>query len=282
MDISILTIQCFFKEMIMKSKLLLIIVLLLAVGSFAQAQDLHGSVDFTYQSKYLWRGFDIYGDKSAMQPSLDLDLFGTGLGVSIMGHRANASGFETGERWDYTLYYQGITCPDEAYALMYRLGWVYYNYPQNRDQDADLQEIQATLSLPKLCPAGFVPSYTIAKLWPNSSGSLVGAPNSDGTASGFLHIFRLDYPLVAGGILPETPEQVFNLSAETIFNDGVGPQGENVDHDWSHVVFGVSTGIDLAEGLVLTPGVYHQITMEQTVNEDKDETWVNLSLTYNF
>jgi hypothetical protein len=268
--------------MIMKSKFLLIVVLLLAVGNFAQAQDLHGSVDFTYQSKYLWRGFDIYGDKSAMQPSLDLDLFGTGLGVSAMGHRANSDGFENGERWDYTLYYQGITCPDEDYALMYRLGWVYYNYPQNRDQDADLQEIHATLSLPKMCPAGVVSSYTIAKLWPTSSGSLVGSPKSDGTASGFWHIFRLDYPLVAGGILPDTPEQVFNLSAETVFNDGVGPHGENVDHDWSHVVFGVSTGINLADGIVLTPGVYHQITMEKTVNEDKDETWANFSLTCNF
>jgi len=268
--------------MIMKSKILLTVVLLLAVGSFAQAQELHGSLDLTYQSKYLWRGFDIYGDKSAMQPSLDLDLFGSGLGVSVMGHRANSDGFENQERWDYTLYYQNITCPNEAYALMYRLGWVYYNYPEGHNQDADLQEMYATLSLPKMCPAGVVPSYSIVKLWPNSSSSLVGAPSSDGTASGFLHIFRMDYPLVAGGILPETPEQVFNLSAEAIYNDGTGPLGQNVDHDWSNLVFGVSTGIDLADGLVLTPGVYHQVTMEKTVNQDSDETWGTLSLTYNF
>jgi len=274
----------------MKRKILLTVVLLLAVGSFAQAQELHGSVDLTYQSKYLWRGFDIYGDKSAIQPGLDLDLFGTGLGISVMGHRANSDGFETGERWDYTLYYQNITCPNEAYALMYRLGWVYYNYPEGHNQDADLQEMHATLSLPKIIPAGVVPSYSLVKLWPNSSGSMVGSKSIDpitglkspGTASGWLHIFRLDYPLVAGGILPETPEQVFNLSAEAIYNDGVGPLGQNVDHDWSNLVFGVSTGIDLADGLVLTPGVYHQVTMEKTVNEDKDETWATLSMTLNF
>ena len=266
----------------MKSKILLTVVLLLAVGSFAQAQDLHGSLDLTYQSKYLWRGFDIYGDKSAMQPSLDLDLFGSGLGISLMGHRANSDGFETGERWDYTLYYQNIMCPDEAHALMYRLGWVYYNYPEGHNQDADLQEMHAILSLPKMFPASVIPSYTIAKLWPTSSGSLVGAPKSDGTASGFWHIFRLDYPLIAGGILPDTPEQVFNLSAEAIYNDGIGPHGENVDHDWSNLVFGVSTGINLTDGLVLTPGVYHQVTMEKTVNQDSDETWGALSMTYNF
>jgi hypothetical protein len=267
--------------------LLAVVVLFCAIG-FVQAQgsELHGSVDFTYQSKYVWRGFDVYGDKSAMQPSLDLDLFGTGLGINVMGHRANASGFEDFERWDYTLYYQNGLFMDEDYALMYRLGWVYYNYPDLSPPhglaDADLQELHAVLSLPKMCPAGVVPSYVLVKLWPNSSGSMVGAPKSDGTASGWAHIFMLDYPLTVGGILPDTPEQVFNLHAEAVFNDGVGPGGQNVDHDWSNLVFGVSTGIDLADELVFTPGIYHQVTMDSSVNDDKDETWITLSMTYKF
>ena len=269
----------------MERKILVTVVFLLAVGSFAQAQssELHGSFDFTYQSKYLWRGFDIYGDKSAIQPSLDLDLFGTGLGVSVMSHRANSSGFENGERWDYTLYYQNGLYMDEDYALMYRLGWVYYNYPQMSQSDADLQEMHAVLSLPKICPTGLVPSYYLAKLWPNSSGSLVGSKSPlGGTASGWWHIFRLDYPLIVGSILPDTPEQVFNLHAEVVYNDGVGPAGQNVDHDWSNAVFGVSTGIDLSDELVLTPGVYYQVTMDDSVNDDKDETWATLSMTYKF
>jgi len=254
-----------------------------AVG-FAQAQDseLHGSVDFTYQSKYVWRGFDVYGDKSAMQPSIDLDLFGTGLGANIMGHRANSSGYENAERWDYTLYYQNGLFQDETYAVMYRLGWVYYNFPDLSQEDADLQELHTILSFPKMIPSGIVPSYCIVKLWPNSSGSWVGAPRSDGTASGWAHIFMLDYPLTVGGILPDTPEQIFNLHTEVVYNDGVHPGGQDVDHDWSNIVFGVSTGLDLSEELVMTPGVYHQITMDSSVNDDKDETWVNLSMTYKF
>jgi hypothetical protein len=269
--------------------LLAAVVLFCAIG-FAQAQELHGSFDLTYQSKYIWRGFEIYGNKSAIQPSLDLDLFGTGLGVNVMGHRANSSGYEGGERWDYTLYYQNMLCPDQDYAMMYRLGWVYYNYPQHNSEDADLQEMHAVLSLPKICPTGIIPSYVLVKLWPNSSGSLVGARSPlGGTASGFAHIFMLDYPLTVGGILPDTPEQVINLHAETVFNDGVGPGGQNVDHDWSNAVFGVSTGIDLAENVVLTPGVYHQITMDSSLNMNSDgtpskanETWATLSLTYKF
>ena len=273
----------------MERKILVAVVLLLAVGSFAQAQEseLHGSVDLTYQSKFVWRGFDIYGDKSAMQPSLDLDLFGTGLGANIMGHRANSSGYEAGERWDYTLYYQNMMCPDEAYAIMYRLGWVYYNFPQGHNQDADLQEMHAVLSLPKMCPAGVVPSYVLVKLWPNSSSSDVGSRSwkrfgeFGGTASGWAHIFMLDYPLTVGGILPDTPEQVLNLHSEVVYNDGVGPGGNLVDHDWSNAVFGVSTGIDLTEDLVLTPGVFHQVSMDDSVNNE-EETWATLSMTYKF
>jgi hypothetical protein len=290
-----------------KQGILLVAVLLFCAVGFVQAQEaeLHGSVDFTYQSKYIWRGFDVYGDKSAMQPSIDVDLFGTGLGISVMGHRANSSGYENAERWDYTLYYQNGLFMDESYALMYRLGWVYYNYPDLSPPpgltDADLQELHAILSLPKMCPAGVVPSYALVKLWPNRGGSMVAKnfdlagefvynpiagefvpPPSSGTASGWAHIFMLDYPLTVGGILPETPEQVFNLHAEAVFNDGVGPAGQNVDQDWSNVVFGVSTGIDLADELVFTPGVYHQITMDSSVNDDKDETWVTMSMTYKF
>jgi hypothetical protein len=272
--------------------LLAAVVLFCAVG-FVQAQEseLHGSIDFTYQSKYVWRGFDVYGDKSAMQPSIDLDLFGTGFGMSILGHRANSSGYEISERWDYILYYQNMLFPDETYATMYRLGWMYYNFPQGHNQDADLQELHAILSLPKMCPGGLVPTYALVKLWPNSSGSLVARtldlstrpPSpSTGTASGWAHIFMLDYPLTVGGILPETPEQVFNLHTEVVFNDGVGPGGQNVDQDWSNIVFGVSTGIDLSDELVFTPGVYHQVTMDKSVNDDKDETWVTLSVTYKF
>jgi hypothetical protein len=279
-----------FKEMTMGRKILVTVVFLLAIVGIAQAQDseLHGSVDLTYQSKYIWRGFDVYGEKSAIQPSIDVDLFGTGFGVNVMGHRANSSGYEVAERWDYTLYYQNGLFQNEAYALMYRLGWVYYNFPDMSQSEAELQELQAVLSLPKMCPAGIVPSYVLVKLWPNSSGSWVsknvdlstGQP-SNGSASGWAHIFMLDYPLTIGGIMPDTPEQILNLHAELVYNDGAGPGGQDVDHDWSNAVFGISTGFNLSKELVLTPGVYHQISMDSSVN-DENETWATLSLTYKF
>ena len=276
-----------------KQGFLLAAVVLFCAMSFAQAQEteLHGSLDLTFQSQYVWRGFTIFGNKSATQPSIDLDLFGTGLGVNVMAHIANSSGYVNGERWDYNLYYQNMLFPDEMYATMYRLGWVYYNYPDHPSegvnipgyQNASLQELHGILSLPKMCTFGVVPSYVLVKLWPSESRSYSGSRSPlGGTASGFAHIFMLDYPLTIGGVLPETPEQVLNLHAEAVFNDGVGPAGQNVDHDWSNAVFGVSTGFKITEEFVLTPGVYHQITMDKSVNPNKTETWATVSLTYNF
>ena len=272
----------------MKKGILLIAVILLSAAGLVHAQEgeLTGTVDVTYLSKYIWRGFDIYGDKSAIQPSIDLDLYGTGFGINVMGHRANASGYENGERWDYTLYYANSLYKGEDYETLYRLAYVYYNYPDmysHTTGSLDLQELHAVLSWPKICPMGIVPSYVLVKLWPSNSGTAVGSNSgTTGTASGFAHIFMLDYGMPIEGLLPEIPEQILNLHAEVIYNDGVGPNGANVDQDWSNAVFGVSTNFDLGNNLTFTPGLYHQITLDDSVNDDKDETWLSFSMKYAF
>jgi len=274
-----------------KKAILLTAVFLFATLSVVQAQEgeLHGTIDVTYLSKYVWRGFDIYGDKSAIQPSIDLDLYGTGFGVNIMGHMANSSEYVNGERWDYTLYYCNSLFEGESYAMNYRLGWVNYNYPDNPSKgsatapNASLQELHAMLSWPNICPAGVIPTYILVKMWPSESGSFSGSNSPfGGTASGFAHIFMLDYPMTIQGIMPDTAEQVLHLHTELIYNDGVGPAGQNVDQDWSNAVFGISTSFDLGSNLMLTPAIYYQVTMDKSVNDDKDETWATAGLTYKF
>ena len=265
------------------------VVLFCAVSVVQAQEDIHGSVGVTYDSKYIWRGFDVYGDKSAIHPFVDLDL-GQGFGISAMGHRANSSGYESTERWDYTLYYQNQLFPDETYVTNYRLGWVYYNYPERSSHSTnttgasiDLQELHAIFSWPNILQVdGLVPGYVLVKLWPSNSGSIVGSGSpTGGTASGFAHIFMLDYGL------PVTcpfsgAEQTLNLHTEVVYNDGVSPTGSNVDQDWSNAVFGVSTNYDLGNDLTFTPGVYHQVTMDKSVNPDKDETWASVTLRYAF
>ena len=266
----------------MKKVILLTAVIFLSSVALVQAEEreLHGSVGIAYQSKYIWRGFDVFGDKSAIQPSIDLDLFDTGFGIDVMAHRANSSGYENGERWDYTLYYHNRLFEDESYATNYVLSYVYYNFPDSSSHtrnSTDLQEVNALLSWPNILGIkGLVPSYCIVKLWPSNSDSLGGA------ASGFAHIFMLDYGLNVGKLMESMKEQILNLHTELVYNDGVDPRGIGVDHDWSNVVFGISTDFDLSDNLVFTPGVYHQVTMDKSVNEDKDETWASLNIKYKF
>lgn len=277
--------------MIMKKEILIGVVILLAAVSsgYAQEGELHGSIDATFTSKYVWRGIDIFDDHAAIHPSVDLDLFGTGLGFSAVGHRANASGFEAGERWDYTLYYLGGLYQDEPYATKYRLAYVYYNFPDMSSHQAssmDLQEMHAVLSFPNILPVeGLVPTYCLVKLWPANGGTIVGALNppvgTDGTASGFAHIFMLDYSLPIEGLLPNVPEQVLRLHSEFVFNDGVDPRGGVVDHDWSNAVFGISTTVDLGNNLYFTPGFYYQSSWDDSVNPE-DEYWASVGMTYKF
>lgn len=272
-----------------KKGILLIAAILFGTAGFIQAQEgeLHGYIDLTYQSKYIWRGIDVYGDKSAIQPSIDLDLYGTGFGLNIMAHRANSSEFENGERWDYTLYYHNALFGDQAYATNYMIGYRHYNFPDSSSHtrgSIDLQEMLVLFSWPNICPIeGLVPSYCLVKLWPYNSGTVVGARSpTGGTASGWAHIFMLDYPITVPGFVPNNPQQVLNLHTEFVYNDGVDPRGIGIDHDWSNVVIGVSTDFDLGNNFTFTPGLYHQVTMDKSVNPDKDETWATLSIRYTF
>jgi len=265
-----------------KAILVSVLALLFTAGIIQAAEELHGSVGLTYQSKYIWRGFDIYGDRSAIQPEINLDLYGTGFGIDLTGHRANSDKYEDGERWDYNLYYQNLVFEGEDYQTNYRLDYIYYNFPDSSSHttaSTDLQEINSILSWPNILQVkGLVPSYVLVKLWPSNGNSPVAQ------ASGYAHIFMLDYPLVVEGMLPDTPEQTINLHSELIYNDGVDPRSGStgVDHDWSNFVLGASTDFDLGNSMTLTPGLYHQITMDDSVNGDKDETWATMKLKYTF
>ena len=276
----------------MKKGILTALVVLLAVVPFVQAEDLHGTIDVTYGTKYIWRGFDVFDDKAAIHPSIDLDLFGTGFGFNAVGHRANSSGHELTERWDYTLYYLGSAFEGESYAMNYRLGYTYFNYPDLSSHTTstappltngsiDIHEFLCVFSFPQILGfEGLVPTYCLVKLMPVNSGTVVGA-NAPGTASGFAHIFMLDYSIPFNGPLAG-PDQTLNFHSEFVFNDGVSPNGAtDVDHDWSNAVFGVSTTYDLGDNLFLTPQVYYQSSWDDSVNPE-DELWANLSFSYKF
>lgn len=276
----------------MKKEILACILVVMAVVGMVSAQEaaeqpqLHGDVGVSYESKYLWRGFDVFGDTSVIHPFVNLDLFGTGFGLHAVGHRANADGYELNERWDYTLSYKGMAFEGERYMTSYMLGYRYFNYPDRTSHtraSIDLHELHGVFAFPKLLGIdNLVPAYVLVKLMPANSGTLVGANQPfGGTSSGFAHIFILDYKIpyndpFTGG------EQNLTLHSEFVYNDGVCPHpGSDVDNDWSNAVFSATTTYDLGNSLFLTPGISYQSSWEDTVNNE-DELWASLSLTYKF
>ena len=241
--------------------------------------DVHGFVDLTCQSKYLWRGFDVYNDRSATQLTAGMQFSDTGLGAVVSGHRATGGGYELWERWDYGLYYQNSFFKGEPIQTNYRFGWAYYNYAQQWWKAWDLQEGHVIVSMPNVTAVkGLVPSAVLVKLWPSASGS----PYVGGNAAGWIYIGMLDYTFAVPGVMPTMPEQVIKLHGELVYNDGVSPYNTWVDSDWSDAVVGVSTDFDMGYGITVTPGLYYQKTMDKSVNQDSSETWFTLGGRFTF
>jgi len=259
-------------------------------GQVGQLGGLHGSVAVTWDSKYLWRGFDFYDDEGALHLQTDLSLFDTGFGVSVAGNRAASGGFEDKERWDFAGYYQNSLFKDQPYVTQFRVGWAYHAYPElNEGESLDLQEGQLILSWPSILPIkGMCPTYELVKMWQADEESRLADGN------GWLHILMLDYGFSIPSLVPgSSKEQLVKLHSEVVYNDGFSPTPArrvndwrilypNPDHDWSHAVFGVSTDLDFGSGIVFTPGVFYQLTLNNSINEDDEELWASLTLKWSF
>lgn len=262
-----------------KKGIILTTVVLLSMTGLTQAQDeLHVTLDATWVSKYLWRGFDLLDDKAAFQPSIDVDLYGTGLSLKLWtsqpGSSKDGGSISTvnAEEWDYILTYANRAFDGEMYETSYAISYIYYNFPDNPPEDKDRQEYNLAFAWPNIIPGGIVPSYQFIQLWPSEGG---GAARD---LAGFIHVFGLAYDYTVPGFLPNNPEQTFRLSWGITYNDGAG--GDEVDHDWSHMLWGVSTPIECGPGN-FTPALYYQTSMDDSVNSE-DELWVGLSYNVTF
>lgn len=260
----------------MRTKILLITAILLSLTGVIQALDtpigeVAVDVDATWVSKYIWRGWDILDDKAAFQPSVNFD-FGNGVSFNVWSSFAGASKHGAAsstvdlEEWDYTLSYANSAFQGQSYATEYSVSWIYYDYPDTTTWDTDAQEINVALAWPEISSFGVVPSYTVVAFW--------GAKGGHGVRdiSGFYHIFGLAYDLDMAEI-----GKTLSFTWDITFNDG---QGVGVDHDWSHIVWGLSTSFDIGQGS-LTPAIYYQTSMEDSVNES-DEFWVGISYGFSF
>ena len=277
-----------------KEGILLAAVVLLGAAGFAQAQDeaLGVTVDATWVSKYLWRGIDLLDDKGAFQPSVDVDLFGSGFSVGVWAsyptavgdmnktaaNRAGASRVDATE-FNYRVAYDMVLDEGEDWATAVMVQTVYRDFIDIHSEAADDVEVGVQIAMPNLCTAGFVPSYYVGKLWPAQGSASVGKADLPVGYNGWVHIFGVSYDWTIEGLMPDTPEQVITLSAAAVYNDGFA--GGAVDHDWSHALFGASTEFELGEGVSLIPAVYYQSSWEDTVNPE-DDLWVTVGASCKF
>ena len=273
-----------------RKAILLTTVLLFCTGGLTQAQalfeatedDIGITAEVTYASRYIWRGFDSYMENhSAIQPEVNFDLFGTGWTFDVWVSRANGSGFEEYEEWQFALAYAGAPLwSDMSYSTNWQAGYRYYYFPDGPMRpmpgastlNLDREEVFMNVSWPSISQTGIVPSFSVFYIWPAESDV-----RSNGTAwsafrksRGFGYVFGLDYDWTVPGLIEGIPEQIIHLSSDLYYNQGFGisplPRMNHPDEDWSHVLLGATTDFDLGSGFSVSPGVWFQKSMDDSVN----------------
>jgi hypothetical protein len=226
-------------------------------------------LDATWVSKYIWHGQDLYDDHAAFQPSINFELYQTGFSVNVWGSTACSSGFVQSDEFDYSVAYQNEIFNDTPIKTDFEIRWLYYDYHRISSDEADCQELDLSLCWPEALPFGLTPTYIITYLYAAKECS----PASSLEMEGFTHTLGFTYDCN----VPQT-ELPLTFSWDITYNDGQG--GSDIDHDWSHITWGLSSGIDFGPGS-FTPAAYYQTSMEESVNNE-DEFWVSLSYTLNF
>ncbi len=238
----------------------------------ASAEDRNVGIglDMAYVSKYMWRGYDVYDDHGAFQPSITFDLFQTGLSANVWASYALESSFEELDEIDYTIAYERSFFEDELYALDFGINYIFYDFPNANSDLSDSQEVGmsfALTGLPEIGPSPIVPSYYVAYLWAMSSG---------GPEDGYYHIFGLSYDLPVPALIPDQEEQCLAFSADLTYNDGAF----GVDSDFTHATIGVGTDFEY-QGFTLSPFLNYQFSFEDAVN-DEDDFYAGFTVSYAF
>ena len=255
----------------MKGRILLTAVILLNTVNLVYAEDekkLGVTLDLTYTSKWLSKGIEAYGSKGGFFKTIDVDLYGTGLGLKVTHRNATSSGYVDKQRFDFRPYYKGKSFEGESYATNYNIsvGYEYYTGLDKKRAGTTFEWIFG-FSWPNLLPRGLTPSYITHYEFPAGRGY------ANRNVTGWVHRFLLGYDMT----VPELPNPL-HLITEVGYYDGLG----NKVHDWGYFTAGISTKFNITDNLAFVPGLYHQVTMDDSISKHKDITYTMLSMKYKF
>jgi hypothetical protein len=128
--------------------------------------------------------------------------------------------------------------------------------------------------MPALMDNGVVPHFGVFQMWEAEQGASKATTGRD--YSGTIYLMGFDY----GFTLDQAPELPMTFSWDIVYNDGTG--AASVDHDWSHMVWGLKTAMTCPmTGAKIVPAVYFQNSFEDTVNT-QDELWASISYAFSF
>ncbi|MCK4913955.1 MAG: hypothetical protein KAS69_05100 [Planctomycetes bacterium] len=251
----------------MKKTALVSMLILTYICSSANAKEdkLGVTLDLTYVSKWMSKGAQGYGQQGGLFKTIDVDFYDTGFGVKVTHRNATASGYVDKERFDFRPYYKNVLFADEPYTTNYNVSVGIEYYPGLAASKANTTyEWVFAFSWPNILPKGFVPSYIANYEYP-AEHNFIGA-------TGWVHRFLLGYDMETSA-LPKP----LHLSSEVAYTDGLG----GASHDWSYATFGASTKFDITNNLCFVPGIYQQISMDDSVCKG-DVTYCKLSMKYKF
>ena len=252
------------KSKLMKSVMMGVVAAFMVTTVNAQAVKVNG-VYADYTSKYVWRGFNLFGSQGAFQPSVDMSLAGdSGLGLNIWGSIPTGTDGAIGEGvndWtevDYTLSY-GTSIGEGPTTLDVGFNWIYFQFP-SQAQSSDTQEVGISLGLPELLPCGVAIGYYGGYLWGEEGG---------GTGAGGYHNFAISKDFAI--------DDTYSISA---FADiSYIDQQFDIESDWTHSTYGVSLGGIEFSGLSVSPFVNYQVSY---VDAFDDTLYGGVSCGYEF
>lgn len=232
-----------------------------------QDKKLGINLDLTYTSEWLSKGIEAYGRKGGLFKTVDFDFWGTGLGVEVTHRNATSSGYVNAQRFDYRPYFKGILFQDATYQTNFNISTGYENYIRHPQRLANTTwEWIFAFSWPNLLGGKIVPSYIAHYEYPASNNQAFR------NLTGWVHRFILGYDLNN----PDLPAPL-HLSSEVAYYDGLAGRVS----DWAYATFGVSTKIDINKNTAFVPGVYHQLSMDDSICK-REVTYAMLSMKYKF
>lgn len=256
-------------------KAVVILTALLCIGGTAVAgeDEITGSFELIYLSKWLSKGSSVWGQQGGFFEAINLNLWDTGFGTYVT-HRHSTGNNHVKERYDYGVYYKNRLFEDTPYVTDYKLRWAYEHYPNiARNKFKTTNEWAFTFSWPKLFGNGLVPQYIAYYEYP------AGSNYANHNDTGWVHQFGFGYDVAVPGLFADTPEHIVKLSASLSYRDNLG--GKAKDNDWSHATLGISTKIDIADDVSLIPGLFYQISMEDDVST-RDHLYTTVCMRYQF